>query len=35
MPEFSYIVTEHDPEQPWLVIGRGRHTVTLESDRES
>jgi hypothetical protein len=27
--EFSYVVTEHDPERPWLVVGRARHVVTL------
>jgi hypothetical protein len=32
MSEWSYTVTEHDPEQPWLVLGRGRHTVTLDND---
>ena len=32
MPEFSYVVTEHDPEQPWIVLGRARHLVTLEAD---
>ena len=30
VPEFSFTVTEHDPEQPWLVVGRGRHNVTLD-----
>jgi hypothetical protein len=30
--EYTYVVTEHDPEQPWIVVGRGRHTVTLEAD---
>jgi hypothetical protein len=32
MPEWSSTVTEHDPEQPWLVFGRYRHTVRLEDD---
>jgi len=31
-PEFSYTVTEHDLEQRWLVVGRGRHAVTLDAD---
>jgi hypothetical protein len=30
VPEFSYVVTEHDPDQPWLALGQGRHKVTLE-----
>jgi hypothetical protein len=30
MPEFSYVITEHDPQQPWIVVGRTRHAVTLE-----
>jgi hypothetical protein len=32
VPEWSYTVTEHDPEQPWLVIGREPHAVTLDAD---
>jgi hypothetical protein len=32
VPEFSYTVTEYDPDQPWVVIGRGQHTVTLDAD---
>jgi hypothetical protein len=33
VPEYSYTVTEHDPEQPWLVVGRARHVVTLEANQ--
>jgi hypothetical protein len=32
MTEFSYTVTEHDPDQPKTVVGRGRQTVTLDAD---
>ncbi len=34
MPEFSYTVTEYDPDQPWIVIGTGHGTVRLP-DNES
>jgi len=29
---YSYTVTEHDPSKPWIVVGHGRGTVTLEDD---
>ena len=32
LPEYSYTVTEHDPEKPWLVRGSSRGTVTLDDD---
>jgi hypothetical protein len=32
VPDWSYTVTEHDPEQRWLVLGREPHTVTLDAD---
>jgi hypothetical protein len=31
VPEFSYTVTEHDPDHPWIVVGQARHIVTLEA----
>lgn len=31
MPEYRYTVTEHDPEQPWIVRGNQRGTVTLDA----
>jgi hypothetical protein len=30
MPEYGYMLSEHDPERPWLVIGREHRTVTLD-----
>jgi hypothetical protein len=30
MPEYGYMLTEHDPERRWLVIGRVHRTVTLD-----
>ena len=30
MPEFSFTVTDHDPERPWIVVGRESQTVELE-----
>ena len=32
MPEYTYTVTEHNPEKPWLVLGRSQGTVTLPDD---
>jgi hypothetical protein len=32
VPEFSYTVEEHDPNRPWIVVGRAWHIVTLEAD---
>jgi hypothetical protein len=32
VPEFSYTVTEYDPDKPGIVVGRGQHTVTLDAD---
>lgn len=32
--EYSYTVTEHDPERPWIVQGQGRRTVQLEDGLE-
>jgi hypothetical protein len=31
MPEWSYTVTEHDPDQLSIVVGQARHLVTLEA----
>ena len=30
MSVFSFVVTEHDPERPWLVRAQDWHTVPLE-----
>jgi hypothetical protein len=30
VPLFSFTVTEHDPERPWIVLGSERQTVTLD-----
>jgi hypothetical protein len=30
LPDNSYTVTEHDPDKPWLVLGRSHGKVTLE-----
>ena len=32
MPEYKYTVTEHDLEQPWLVLGRNHGTVMLPDE---
>ena len=29
MPEYSYTVTEHNPERPWIVLGTSQGKVTL------
>jgi hypothetical protein len=29
MPDFSYRVTEFDPERPWIVVGTSHGQVTL------
>jgi hypothetical protein len=31
MPMYSFTVTEHDPDRPWIVRGQDRRTVTLEN----
>jgi hypothetical protein len=33
VPEYSYTVTEHDENQPWIVVGRSHGEVTLADDR--
>jgi hypothetical protein len=30
MPEYSFTLREHDPERPWVVLGRERHAALLE-----
>jgi hypothetical protein len=30
MPAYSFVITEHDAERPWIVVGQERRTVTLE-----
>lgn len=30
MPQYSFVVTEHDPERPWIVRAQEHHTVTLD-----
>jgi hypothetical protein len=32
MPKYSYTVTEHDPERPWIVLGMSNGRVTLSDD---
>jgi hypothetical protein len=32
--EYGFTTTEHDPERPWIVLGRAHRTTTLE-DEES
>jgi hypothetical protein len=32
MLEYRFILTEHDPARPWLVIGAEHRTVTLDDD---
>jgi hypothetical protein len=35
VPEFRYTVHEHDPAEPWLVVGETRHlTVDLDEAGE-
>jgi hypothetical protein len=31
---YTFSVTEHDPERPWIVLGTGRHSVELEDGAE-
>jgi hypothetical protein len=28
LPEYTYTATEHDPDEPWIVLGISRGTVT-------
>jgi hypothetical protein len=30
VPSYSFELTEHDAERPWIVLRRERHTVTLD-----
>jgi hypothetical protein len=30
--EWSYTVTEHDPDHTWIVVGQARHIATLEAE---
>jgi hypothetical protein len=30
VPDYSFTVTEHDPDRPWIVFGREHRKVTLE-----
>jgi hypothetical protein len=30
MLAYSFVITEHDAERPWIVVGREHRTVTLE-----
>ncbi|MGI8714330.1 MAG: hypothetical protein ACR2NR_14370 [Solirubrobacteraceae bacterium] len=32
MRSYSFTVTEHDPERPWIIVGSGRHAIELEDD---
>jgi hypothetical protein len=29
---YSYTVTEHDAQKPWLVVGQARHLIELDED---
>lgn len=33
MPQFSFTVTEHDPERPWIMVGRERQSATFDDAR--
>jgi hypothetical protein len=30
MPQYSFVIAEHDPERPWIVLGQEHRSVTLE-----
>ncbi len=30
MPEYGFILTEHDPERPWIVVGQEQRVVWLD-----
>jgi hypothetical protein len=32
MPEFTYTLTEHDPDRPWIVVGSEHYLVTLDAN---
>jgi hypothetical protein len=32
--QYSFTVTEHDAEKPWIVLSTGRHSVQLEDGEE-
>jgi hypothetical protein len=32
MPDYSYTVTEHHPDRPWIVIGTSHGQVALPDD---
>jgi hypothetical protein len=32
VPEYSFRVTERDPERPWIVVGQEAHTGSLPDD---
>jgi hypothetical protein len=34
MPEFSFILTEHDASRPWVVLASEHRTVTLNDRAE-
>jgi hypothetical protein len=29
VPEYGFILTEHDPRRPWTVVGSEHRTITL------
>ena len=31
MPAYSFTLTEHDPERPWIVVVQEHQTVTLDA----
>jgi hypothetical protein len=30
VPDYSFTVTEHDAERPWIVVSHAGHTATLD-----
>jgi hypothetical protein len=32
MTEFTYTLTEHDPDRPWIVVGSEHYLVTLDAN---
>jgi hypothetical protein len=32
VPEFTFILTEHDPQQPSIVVGSEHYIVTLDAN---
>ena len=34
MREYSFTITEHDPDRPWIVVGSERRTITLPAETQ-